>query len=286
MSVWQSGEVIANGLRMHYTRTGGDKPPLVLSHGITDDGLCWTPITQALEADYDVLMVDARGHGRSEVPQGSFGPLDQAADLASFITALDLHKPILLGHSMGAVTTLVMASLHPQVPRAILLEDPPDWWMPKKQAELQEAELQEAGLQEAGHFAQIKQWLTGLKSKPREQIIAEQRAAAPTWSEAELQPWADAKLRFDLRVLSIFGPNPADDVDWPQLLPHITCPVLLITADPALGSVVTPTSAQALQALVPQTQIAHIPGAGHNIRREQLDRYLVVVRAFLQQHAH
>jgi pimeloyl-ACP methyl ester carboxylesterase len=265
---------------MHYTRTGGDKPPLVLSHGITDDGLCWTPITQALEADYDVLMVDARGHGRSEVPQGGVGPLDQAADLVGVITALGVHKPILLGHSMGAVTTLVVAGLYPQVPRAILLEDPPDWWMPKKQAE-----LQEAGLQETGHFAQIKQWLADLKSKPREQIIAEQRAAAPVWSEAELQPWADAKLRFDLRVLSIFGPNPAADVDWPQLLPRITCPVLLITADPALGSVVTPTSAQALQTLVPQVQIVHIPGAGHNIRREQLDRYLVAVRAFLQQHA-
>jgi len=31
MSVWQSGDVESNGIRMHYTRTGGDKPPIVLA---------------------------------------------------------------------------------------------------------------------------------------------------------------------------------------------------------------------------------------------------------------
>jgi N-formylmaleamate deformylase len=65
MAHWQSGDVTANGIRLHYTRTGGDKPPLVLAHGVTDDGLCWTPVAAALAPDYDVIMVDARGHGRS-----------------------------------------------------------------------------------------------------------------------------------------------------------------------------------------------------------------------------
>ena len=58
-----SGDVVANGIKIHYYRTGGDKPPVVLSHGATDDGLCWTRVTLALEAEYDVIMPDARGHG-------------------------------------------------------------------------------------------------------------------------------------------------------------------------------------------------------------------------------
>jgi pimeloyl-ACP methyl ester carboxylesterase len=60
MASWQSGDVETNGIRLHYTRTGGAKPPLVLAHGVTDSGLCWTPIAEALAADYDVIMVDAR----------------------------------------------------------------------------------------------------------------------------------------------------------------------------------------------------------------------------------
>ena len=39
---WRSGYVETNGIRLHYTRTGGDKPPLVLAHGVTDAGPCWT----------------------------------------------------------------------------------------------------------------------------------------------------------------------------------------------------------------------------------------------------
>ena len=38
-----SVDVVANGVKLNYYRTGGSKPLLVLVHGITDDGLCWTP---------------------------------------------------------------------------------------------------------------------------------------------------------------------------------------------------------------------------------------------------
>ena len=65
---WQAGDIVANGIRLHYTRTGGAKPPLVLAHGVTDDGLCWSRLAEALAPSFDVVMVDARGHGRSQAP--------------------------------------------------------------------------------------------------------------------------------------------------------------------------------------------------------------------------
>src|SRR5262245_60062606 len=69
MNQWSSQDVTANGITIHYYRTGnGDKPALVLSHGASDSGLCWTRLTRALEADYDVIMPDARGHGLSDAP--------------------------------------------------------------------------------------------------------------------------------------------------------------------------------------------------------------------------
>lgn len=269
--MWQSGELTANGLRIHYTRTGGDKPPVVLSHGVTDDGLCWTPVAQALQVDYDVVMVDARGHGRSEAPSSGYGPLEQAADLAGVITGLGLQMPFLLGHSMGAATTLVLAGTYPDLPGAIMLEDPPDWWMPEKQSTPQDQE----------RLSMMIKWITDLKSKPRQQVIADQREMAPKWSDDELGPWADSKLRFNAAVFSIFGPNPAAEVDWKTTLPRITCPALLITADTELGSIVSRASAEALKAHLPQLQIAHIPGAGHNIRREQFNLYMETIRAFM-----
>ena len=130
MSDWQSDFIHANGIRIHYTRTGGAKPPLVLAHGFSDDGLCWTSVAQDLAADFDVIMVDARGHGLSDAPEQGYSPLEQADDLAGVITGLKLSRPIVLGHSMGAMCTLTLAGRYPDLPGAIVLEDPPPWWTP------------------------------------------------------------------------------------------------------------------------------------------------------------
>ena len=130
MKLWQSGDIEVNKLKLHYTRTGGDKPPVVLAHGFSDDGLCWTPVAKLLEADYDVVMVDARGHGKSDMPKRGAGRGGLAGDLAGVITGLGLKQPAVLGHSMGAVTALGLAGTYPDLPGAILLEDPPPWWMP------------------------------------------------------------------------------------------------------------------------------------------------------------
>jgi N-formylmaleamate deformylase len=267
MAVWQSGDIKVSGLRLHYTRTGGAKPQVVLAHGFSDDGLCWTPVAEVLERDCDVIMVDARGHGRSEGPEQGYGPEDMAGDLAGVIARLGLHRPAVLGHSMGAATALMLAGTRPHLVGAILLEDPPNWWVARAASE-----------SDAGHRASMRARMIELKRKTREELIAEQRTASPSWSEAELGPWANAKLRFSFNALDRVSPGTAD---WQATLRGITCPALLITADPALGAIVSPTDAAVMKALVPQLLVAHISEAGHNVRREQFARYIDIVRAFL-----
>jgi hypothetical protein len=43
---WTDGYVTANGIRLHYWRTGGAKPALVMAHGSSDDALCWTNLAK------------------------------------------------------------------------------------------------------------------------------------------------------------------------------------------------------------------------------------------------
>jgi len=267
---WQTGYVETNGLRLHYTRTGGNKPPLVLAHGVTDAGPCWTPVAEVLAVEYDAIMVDARGHGHSDAPERGYGPADQAADLAGVITGLGLNRPAVLGHSMGAATALVLAGSRPDLTGAILLEDPPVWWTERTDS----PEVIE-------RRTAVKERAIGQKRKTREDLIAGQRAEQPGWSDAELEPWADAKQRFSPNVLSVYDQDNGANVDWQAVLRRITCPALLITGDPERGAIVTDASAAALAALVPHLEIAHVPGAGHNIRRDQFTRYMEVVRGFL-----
>ena len=273
MAEWQSGSVEANGETIHYTRTGGDGPVVVLAHGVTDNGLCWSPLARALENDYDLIMVDARGHGESSAPAGSYGPDVQAEDLAGLITALGLEKPAVLGHSMGAGTALVLAGKHPDLVGSILLEDPPAWWTAWYDSP--EARDLVKGMEERAQ---------SYKSMTRDEIVAAGAAGHDGWSDAELQPWADSKIAFSPNVLVVFEPGNRANVDWPATLGQIASPVLLIMADADRGGIITPERAAALQAMVPQTEVAHIGGAGHNIRREQFAPYVEVVREFLSEH--
>jgi len=224
-------------------------------------------VAAALAPDYDVIMADARGHGLSDAPLEGYGPIEQADDLAGLIKALDLKHPIVLGHSMGAITTLVLAARQPQLLPAIALEDPPPWW--DSAFERPYTPDWQAGM---------RAWITSLQQQPREALIDAQHAETPQWSDAELEPWADAKLRFSLNFFNrLRGP----ELDWFALLRQVKCPALLIMGDPEAGALVTQQAALALKEHVPQLQIAHIAGAGHSIRRYQFESYLHVVRPFL-----
>ena len=264
MAQWQDGYVQANGIRIHYTRTGGDKPPVVLCHGSTDAGLCWTPVARALEADYDVVMPDARGHGLSEAPDSGYDHATRAADLAGFVEALKLDRPVVGGHSMGASQTLSFAAAYPGMLRAAVLEDGgirmPDWNPPNRGAP-------DAALR--------------LKDKCRDELIAFARERHPTWAEEELGPWADAKLRVSPRHVNA----PRSQLDFRELLPKVTVPILLITADPERGGGVTPQAAEEARRIHPETTVVRLSPAGHYVRREQVPGFLDAVRSFLKLHA-
>ena len=57
------------GVRLHY-QVEGEGPPLVLQHGFTDSLQTWYELgyVEALQRDYRLILVDARGHGHSDKP--------------------------------------------------------------------------------------------------------------------------------------------------------------------------------------------------------------------------
>ena len=57
------------GVRIHFT-VEGEGPPLVLQHGFASSLQTWyiTGYVEALQSDYQLILVDARGHGGSDKP--------------------------------------------------------------------------------------------------------------------------------------------------------------------------------------------------------------------------
>jgi N-formylmaleamate deformylase len=271
MPEWfSSNDVVANGIRIHYSRTGGDKPPLVLSHGATDSGLCWTRAARALESDYDVILPDARGHGLSDAPPSGYTSKDRAADLAGLIDALGLRRPAVGGHSMGAATTLRLVADYPDLASCAVLEDPP--------FRSGEPSPPRPGQEEPR--AAMRRIVLEAQSDGIEPTIARGRAASPTWAEEEFEPWAEAKRRVSRTFLDDLAGRGAPG-EWRELLPRVRCPVLLVTSDPERGGIVSPDVAREAVRLLPSLKVVRLSGAGHNIRREQFEPYVRAVREFL-----
>jgi N-formylmaleamate deformylase len=272
MTGWLEGEVTANGIRLHYYRTGSSrtgekKPSLVLSHGFSDSGLCWVRLARALEGDYEVVMYDARGHGLSDAPDEGYTSVVRADDLAGLIEALGLEKPAILGHSMGAATTLYCAALHPDLMRAAVLED--------------------GGVRSSqpgrgfdpGRAAAMHQSALAQREMTKTALMARCRAEHPTWDELELEPWAEAKRQLSPKAIG--HPIGTETLSWQDALARVNCPILLITADVDRGSSVAPETAEEARRILPSLRVGNIPGAGHNVRREQFERYVETVREFL-----
>ena len=272
MAKWLSKDVIVNGLKMHYYRSGGEKPPFVLAHGATDDGLCWTAVAEALSETYDVVMVDALGHGLSDSPDGPNPVENMGNQLAATIEALGIELPLIMGHSMGAATAIALAGLHPDLPKAILLEDPPSWWKPVEPPSEESAD--------AGRGNRMMEWFESLRSKTREEILADGRVQNPTWPEEEFGPWADSKMRFvahDVEKPAFSRESPPYLAD---MMAKISCTTLLIYAD---KGITTEADAVLFKEIVPQAVVKQIKDAGHNIRREQYQEFMATVEKFLSE---
>lgn len=262
-------DIMSNGIKIHFERSGGDKPPVVLLHGITDSGQCWPRLVSALKGSYDFIGLDARAHGRSDGPASGYTYDNMAADVAGVIAGLGLVKPAIIGHSMGAMTAAVLGANFPGVPGCMVLEDPPWREQPASQVE-----------REAG----AKGWrdlIIARRSMTMDDMIAESYARQSTsklWDRSEFAPWSEAKKNVNEAIvqLTVNAPPP-----WRHFVPLITCPTLLIAADPAKGGIITPDVAVQVTSLNARISAVTIAAAGHNIRREAFDTYLAAVRTFL-----
>ena len=124
---------------------------------------------------------------------------------------------------------------------------------------------------------------------------ATRSAATPPPPERRCWPTCASAIRTGPKRRSIPGPTPRSRSGprsrlwWAAPirigendLPAVRCPILLITADPELGGIVTPEIAAQAAELWQCGQVVHIPGAGHSIRRDEFEPYMAAVSTFLR----
>jgi N-formylmaleamate deformylase len=252
---------ILNGINIHYLRTGGSKPPLILLHGLTGNGACWTPLARALEGEYDVVRPDARGHGNSSAPLHGYRYEDHASDVIRLIQGLGLAAPILLGHSMGGMTAAVVASQVAPAIRGVILADP-TFLSPQRQREVRDSDVLE----------QHRRVLSLDKSD----VLAQIRARHPHRSSEIVGLLAESRPQTRLGAFDVLTPpNP----EYQQLVSTIYVPILLVIGDDPVVSLET---ARELENLNLRLRVEQIQDAGHGVPYDQPERFEAVVGSFLR----
>jgi len=162
----KDGDVIVNGIRVHFLDWGGDGTPIVLLHATGFLGAIYQPIAQMLTAIGHVYSFDQRGHGDSERPRNDIYGWDlTASDLEGFILAMGFKNVRGIGHSAGATAIGAVASGRPDlISRAMLVEpvifdlNVPGVWLP--------SEMQARTLKRKRTFDSIEAMFANFENKP------------------------------------------------------------------------------------------------------------------------
>lgn len=92
-----------------FFRTMGDGHPLIILHGLFGSSDNWLTVAKSLATSYQVILPDQRNHGRSFHSE-TFNYLSMAGDLAALLKKGSIENPIVMGHSMGGKTAMMLAT--------------------------------------------------------------------------------------------------------------------------------------------------------------------------------
>ncbi|MBT8198382.1 MAG: alpha/beta hydrolase [Acidimicrobiia bacterium] len=118
------GRTVFVGQREFMVRRSGIEggPPLVLIHGwLFDSESMFYSLVPHLTDQFDVIMIDHRGHGKTDRMGDRYDIEDAADDLAAVIATLDVGPVTVFGYSMGGLIAQSLALRHPGLVERMVL---------------------------------------------------------------------------------------------------------------------------------------------------------------------
>jgi len=111
----------ADGTAIHYLVEGSGEVPLILLHGLGDGVECWAPQVEAFRDRCRILMVDVRGHGRSDKQAPDYSIESMAADVRAAAAAADFDHAHVVGLSMGGGVAFALALATPDLVDSLVI---------------------------------------------------------------------------------------------------------------------------------------------------------------------
>lgn len=266
--------VEVDGVRLHYVDRGSGRP-IVLLHGnwsLLQD-FETSGLLPAAARKYRVIAFDRPGFGYSERPRSRiWTPVAQAALIHAALRKLGVERPIVVGHSWAALATVAMALEHPDDVSALVLLG--GYYFPTARADVP-----------------LLSWpAVPLLGDVMRHTVAPIlfRAAAPAMFKRMFSPLpiADAVADWPIELMSRPSQIYAAAADTALMVPgaailsrrykDLRTPTIIVGGEGDKVSTFEDQSV-ALHAMVPQSELVTVPGAGHMVHYAAPDTVLAAV---------
>ena len=262
--------------RFHYQLTGlASHPKIMFLHGMMGFTANWRRIAKAFEDQYQVMVFDQRGHGRSMHPEHGYRPIDYADDVALIVSELGWKEFFLVGHSMGGRVAMTYAARNPGRVTRLVIEDIGPSPGPSGGAFIERLLNIVSVPFESKAAARLffeNRFLELLKDQPRRKELAQYLYANMTENDQKQAVWrfSESGVRETIHEGRLVD-------HWPDI-ERLTMPTLLIR-----GSESSDLPRLLFEEMLIRNKAmrgVEIPGAGHWVHSDQPETFISALREF------
>jgi pimeloyl-ACP methyl ester carboxylesterase len=267
--------VVLRGMRLHYLDWGvAGRPPILFLHGGGLTARTWDLVCLALRQANHCFALDQRGHGDSDwSPDLAYDTDEHVRDLEGLIDHLGLERPVLVGHSMGALNALTYASRHTdELSGLVLVDMTPD-------VEIEGANRVFDFVTAPAELDSIDDFVErAVAFNPNRDPRLLRRSLLHNLRRLPNGKWT---WKYDRRAMTRerFDQIRGELSATRELLAEVTCPTLVARGE--LSDAVTEESAARLAAALPQGEWLGIPDAGHTVQGDNPRGLANALRRFL-----
>ena len=268
--------VTANGMRFHYLEWGSAaNPPMLLLHGFAQTCHSWDFVALGFSDDYRVIVLDQRGHGDSDwAADGDYSPETQQNDISAVVSEIGLEDFTLMGLSMGGRNSFTYAANNPDRVRALVIVDAGPQNMQQGTQNIRNFVQQDDELDSVDAFVERV-----LKYNPRRAPEQIRGSIMHNLKQIPNGKWTwkyDKRLRRPGRRM---GSDPETEKRLWGYLEALQCPTLLVRG--GASDIIAMDTADKMHAVIPNSQLATIEGAGHLVMGDSPAGFQRAVTEFL-----
>ncbi len=261
-----------NDLCLRYLDWGNAHlPDLLFIHGFAQQAHSWDFAALAVRDVCHVVSIDLRGHGESgRAPHGSYTFDELYSDIDAFVSALSLDSPAICGLSLGGTLSYMYASRNPSGVRALVIAES----APESKREGRES---------------IRNFTSGpVEFDSLDELVEKVRVLTPWRSTEQVRSSlvhsvgrnSDGKWtwKYDPVIQTLHSSYGSPEDRW-AALERIEAPTLLVRGEDS--DITDAAIIERMAELIPGSQIASIPNAGHRVSGDNPVEFNAALRTFL-----